>query len=73
MDFFCEEESSKQIEMTATSESSMEIERRFDLKYSGTYMTLKNADDLSTLKELTQDRKEWTNLVEKNYVVAEAA
>ena len=51
----------------------MEIERRFDLKYSGTYMTLKNADDLSTLKELTQDRKEWTNLVEKNYVVAEAA
>ena len=32
-------------------------------EYSGTNMSLKNADDLWTLKELAQDRKEWTNSV----------
>ena len=35
------------------------------IKYSGTKMTLKNADDLWTLRVLAHDRKEWTDLVEK--------
>ena len=43
------------------------------IKYSGTNMTLKNAGDLWTLRVLAQDRKEWTNLVEKIYVAAKAA
>ena len=42
------------------------------IKYSGTNMKLKIADDLWTLRGLAQDRKEWTNLVEKIYVAAKA-
>ena len=48
-------ESSKQISWLAMSDYLFE--------YSGTNMSLKNADDLWTLKELAQDRKEWTNSV----------
>ena len=72
MDFFFEE--SKAGRFRGRPRVNLPWKLNDDLiKYSGTDMTLKNADDLRALRELAQDRSEWTNLCKKIYVAAKAA
>ena len=71
MDFFFEE--SKACKFRGRPRVNLPWTLNDDLtRYSGTDLRLKTAEDLWKLRELAQDRKKWSELVEKIHVAAKA-
>ena len=71
MDFFFEE--SKACKFCGRPRVNLPWTLNDDLtRYSGTDLRLKTAEDLWKLRELAQDRKKWSELVEKIHVAAKA-